>query len=271
MISPAQFLAVEALVRGASVTEAAGKAGVARETVSRWMHRDPAFMAELQNTRALIAVHTRCALEALGHQAVEALREALQGLHVRGTRLRSACAVLKLIGADRTETIPTTTAEEVHLRLRQREAELQKYESLLCASKIIESQGIDRSYGPTEASPATAMVEEEPGSGAPVASDEPENPGNQALKSTEQPPFEIPEGKPDSREEKGPVDGDRILVHQRSGFLKDVAGHFDELNPGADQVPDGETDQEPLGQRACHRAAPWHTGPCMATHSTASP
>jgi len=66
IISAAQSLAVEALASGSTVTEAAEKAGVARETVSRWVHRDPEFIAELQNRRAEMAAQVRCALEALG-------------------------------------------------------------------------------------------------------------------------------------------------------------------------------------------------------------
>ncbi len=50
-ISAAQSLAVEALASGSTVTEAAERAGVARETVSRWVHRDPELIAELQNRR----------------------------------------------------------------------------------------------------------------------------------------------------------------------------------------------------------------------------
>ena len=74
MISPAQQTAITALVSGSTVTVAAGKAGVARETVSRWLHRDPAFMAELQNSRAEMAAQTRCALESLGMPSVAVLR-----------------------------------------------------------------------------------------------------------------------------------------------------------------------------------------------------
>jgi hypothetical protein len=51
-ISPTQELAIAALVTGSTVTEAAEQAAVSRETVSRWVHRDPDFIAELQNTRA---------------------------------------------------------------------------------------------------------------------------------------------------------------------------------------------------------------------------
>jgi hypothetical protein len=55
IISPPQWLAVLSLASETSITKVAEKAGVARETVSRWVHRDPDFVAELQNTRAEIA------------------------------------------------------------------------------------------------------------------------------------------------------------------------------------------------------------------------
>jgi hypothetical protein len=131
--------------------------------------------------------------------------------------------------------------------------ELQKYVTLLGASKIIEDQAIDTSYDPAEASPATALVEEEPGSGPSVASDEPEVPGSQAVERTEGPPLQIRQDKPDPKAEKGPVDGEGVFVDQRSGFLKKVAGHFDELTSDADQAIDGETDQESVDS-ASYRA-----------------
>ena len=51
IISPAQVLALQALVSGGSVTTAAKEAGVARETVSRWVHHDPVFLAQFTSTR----------------------------------------------------------------------------------------------------------------------------------------------------------------------------------------------------------------------------
>ena len=90
MISPAQSVAAQALVSGSTVTEAAKKAGVASETVSRWVHHDPAFLAELQNIRAEMAIQTRCTLESLGMPAVAALRNALQNSFVKQTRFRAA-------------------------------------------------------------------------------------------------------------------------------------------------------------------------------------
>ncbi len=77
MISPAQALALGALVSGGSITKAAKEAGVARETVSRWVHHDPVFLAELQNVRSELALQTRCALEALGMRAVAVLADAI--------------------------------------------------------------------------------------------------------------------------------------------------------------------------------------------------
>ena len=122
-ISPVQAFALEALVRGSTITKAAKAAGVARETVSRWSHHDPVFIAELHNFRSDLAAQTRYALESLGMSAVATLCEALQDQSMRPTRLRAACAVLKLIGADRAETLAPTTAHEVNLRLCEREIE----------------------------------------------------------------------------------------------------------------------------------------------------
>jgi hypothetical protein len=56
-ISAAQSLEVETLASGSTVTEAAERAGVARETVSRWVHGDPGFIAELQNRRSTFQGH----------------------------------------------------------------------------------------------------------------------------------------------------------------------------------------------------------------------
>jgi hypothetical protein len=142
-ISPAQALALEALVSGGSITKAATEAGVARETVSRWVHHDPVFLAQLQNVRAELAFLTRCALEALGMQAVGVLVDAVQNQCVKPWRLKAACAVLKLVGADRAETMPATTAEEVHVRFQEREAELRERQGKLKANQINHSRSIE--------------------------------------------------------------------------------------------------------------------------------
>jgi hypothetical protein len=135
-ISLAQSAALGILVSGGSVTKAAQKAGVARETVSRWLHHDPVFIAEMHNARAELASQTRCALEALGMQAVGVLVSAVQNEFVKPWRLKAACAVLKMIGADRAETMRRTTAEEIQVWLQEREAELDERRGKLKASEV---------------------------------------------------------------------------------------------------------------------------------------
>jgi hypothetical protein len=57
--------------------------------------------------------------------------------------LKAACAVLKMIGADRAETMPSTTAEEVHVRFQEREAELLERQGKLKACEVNHSRSID--------------------------------------------------------------------------------------------------------------------------------
>src|SRR3954447_18561739 len=140
--SPAQALALQALVSGGSITKAATEAGVARETVSRWVHHDPVFLAQLHNVRAELAIQTRCALEALGIQAVGVLVDAVQNQFVKPWRLKAACAVLKMVGADRADTMPATTAQEVYVRLQEREAKLLERQGKLMASAVNHSRSI---------------------------------------------------------------------------------------------------------------------------------
>jgi hypothetical protein len=142
-ISPAQSVALEALVSGGSVTKAAQQAGVARETVSRWLHHDPVFIDEMHNARAELASQTRCALEALGMQAVGVLVSAVQNEFVKPWRLKAACAVLKMIGADRAETMPRTTAGEIHLWLQEREAELEERRGKLKATEVNQPPSVE--------------------------------------------------------------------------------------------------------------------------------
>ena len=49
---PLNALALEALVSGGSITKAAKEAGATRETVSRWVHHLPVFLAAWQNIRS---------------------------------------------------------------------------------------------------------------------------------------------------------------------------------------------------------------------------
>jgi hypothetical protein len=152
-ISPAQSAALRFLVSGGSVTNAALQAGVARETVSRWLHHDPVFIAEMHNARAELASQTRCALEALGMQAVGVLVSAVGNEFVKPWRLKAACAVLKMIGADRAEIMRRTTAEEIQLWLQEREAELDERRGKLKPSEVSPTRPVEV---PDESGPVVA-------------------------------------------------------------------------------------------------------------------
>ena len=76
--TPDRFLlAVDALVSGASITDAATSAGVRRETVSRWIHENPVFKAELNRRREEIRIERRVSLGALIADIETAIRRAL--------------------------------------------------------------------------------------------------------------------------------------------------------------------------------------------------
>jgi hypothetical protein len=156
IVTPAQSLAVAALAGSATITEAAKKAGVSRETVSRWAHRDPEFIAALQSARAETAAEVRCALEALGRRSVASLREVFEKATTPGTKLKVACAVLKMLGTDRAEPIAPTTAEEVRLRLRQREVEVRGIQGRLDARDAMAGRSIDVTGQSEVALPGTA-------------------------------------------------------------------------------------------------------------------
>lgn len=142
-ISSAQELAVAALVSGSTITEAAEKAGVSRETCSRWVHRDPAFIAEVQNQRAELAAAVRCELASLGKQAVAVVRETLTNESDLPTRYKAAVDVLKMLGAADGTAVEPTTAREVSVKLRDREQSLNQDEDMLDVFNMIGGKVID--------------------------------------------------------------------------------------------------------------------------------
>jgi hypothetical protein len=118
-LSPDQTKAMAVLLRGGSQSEAAAETGIARETVSRWLHRDPLFIAAYQNTRAELASQIRIELASLGRDAVGAIRETLSQTTDPALRFRAACKVLSFLVGDRPEGIKPTTADDVETGLRQ--------------------------------------------------------------------------------------------------------------------------------------------------------
>lgn len=86
-----------ALLAGATDVEAAASAGVRRETVNRWKHSDPHFVAELNRRRREAWEAGAEALRSLLPRTVRALAEALES-GCPATRLRAAGLVLKTLG-----------------------------------------------------------------------------------------------------------------------------------------------------------------------------
>jgi hypothetical protein len=117
-LSPAQSVALAALVRGASATDAARSAGVSPGTVRRWLRSDPTFNAALNAALAEREARPRAALAALGQKAVDRLREALDG-YGEPTELRAAVEVIKLLKLNEPAPSRATTPDAAERAIRQ--------------------------------------------------------------------------------------------------------------------------------------------------------
>lgn len=74
-LSPQQQRAIEQLLMGSSVTEAAQAAGLSRQTVSGWCNGHQAFQAELSERRAQALRDVQQQIEDAALMAVEVLSE----------------------------------------------------------------------------------------------------------------------------------------------------------------------------------------------------
>lgn len=92
-LTPKQQLALAALLTGATDAVAAERAGVARETVTRWKHGHPAFAAELSRRGAEVTNGVVRELRDLAPLALDAVRACLTSAPA-GVRLRAAELVL---------------------------------------------------------------------------------------------------------------------------------------------------------------------------------
>jgi hypothetical protein len=95
-----QEQAIAALLTGATVTVAARRAGVARQTVHRWLSDDPAFIAEYNLARREMAEAVGQALRLLAAQAVTVLKRTLTSSKTpAAVKVRAAVEVLKMTAA----------------------------------------------------------------------------------------------------------------------------------------------------------------------------
>lgn len=78
-LTAAQSTALEALLAGASVTEAAKAAGVTRQTVSEWRNQHGAFMAALNAAAHDQLGHLATRVQALAPVAIDVLEADLTG------------------------------------------------------------------------------------------------------------------------------------------------------------------------------------------------
>jgi hypothetical protein len=76
-LTPAQLLALEALLAGRTVTDAAVAASVARQTVHRWLADDVAFAAELNARRLELRDAAQGRLFTMAQRAAEAVEKAI--------------------------------------------------------------------------------------------------------------------------------------------------------------------------------------------------
>jgi hypothetical protein len=115
--------AIERLVAGATVEEAATAAGVARETVHRWLTRHWAFQAQLNSARADLRDATERRLLQIAHAAANTIDEA-----VRRGNVAAAVAVLKGVGfldGSRPQLGPVAAKDvEADAALRRQEDEM---------------------------------------------------------------------------------------------------------------------------------------------------
>ena len=73
-----QNAALQEILSGKSVAEAAQLAGVGRSTLYRWMESDAQFRAAYNQWQAQVKFHTRARLAALSESAVAAVQKALE-------------------------------------------------------------------------------------------------------------------------------------------------------------------------------------------------
>lgn len=117
-LSDKQEQAIELLVAGKTVTEAAKELGISRQTLVEWREHDPAFVAEINRRRQEIWQGGVERLRSLVDRAVAVLEEDLQS---GDRRLRQTAAVhvlraVGLYGKDRLAPSGPVTAEEVENR-----------------------------------------------------------------------------------------------------------------------------------------------------------
>jgi len=112
-----QEAALEALLAGATVTDAAAAAGVDRVTLWRWRTTVPAFEAALNTGRVQLREAYQGRLYALAGRAVDTVEAAVEGGDVK-----AALAVLR--GLELLARVPIGNTDPAGVRVEQERAQL---------------------------------------------------------------------------------------------------------------------------------------------------
>ena len=114
--------ALLAFIGGATVTEAARKAGVSRQTASQWLNQDPRFQAKLQNAHAELRAAVMRRTENGLVEAVDAARGLLEheDWKARAAGIRLLFGILRQLPKPR-PTTPEKLARESAKNDRQAE------------------------------------------------------------------------------------------------------------------------------------------------------
>jgi hypothetical protein len=115
-LTPAQALALAALLEGKTHAEAAQRAGVCRETVTHWANRDPNFVAAYQNGKVELLAAATAELRMLVKDAVGAMRDLLTQTGDLSVRHKVAMQILGSFGVMSPGEYAWTTPQEVEAR-----------------------------------------------------------------------------------------------------------------------------------------------------------
>jgi hypothetical protein len=110
-LSEPQARALAALMEGATLTMAAERAGVSRQTLHRW-HHEPRFALALDQAKRDQRAEVHGELRSLAFQALKTLRSVLESEQSGiADRIRVAQGILRSLGFDQPESIGTSSAE----------------------------------------------------------------------------------------------------------------------------------------------------------------
>ena len=135
-LTPFQLAALEALMEGKSIAEAAEAAGVSYRTVERWRDEHPAFKAEYNRWLRDKSTTLRDRLMSVAEESVELMVEAVR----KKKDLSVAKSIVKDLGlAKPVGKVPTTAAgvaNQMKLEQREQEMEIKERDDLLNEQEI---------------------------------------------------------------------------------------------------------------------------------------